>query len=49
MIFLLILFPFFSIPQELMSLLRSKGAEALDVSSSEESEDSDGDDNEVSC
>lgn len=45
---LLIIYFFFSIPQELMSLLRSKGAEALDVSSSEESEDSDGDDNEVS-
>lgn len=31
-----------------MSLLRRKGAEALNVSSSEESEDSDVDDNEVS-
>lgn len=29
-------------------MLRKKGAEALDVSSSEESEDSDVDDNEVS-
>lgn len=47
-ILLIIYFFFSSIPQELMSLLRSKGAEALDVSSSEESEDSDGDDNEVS-
>lgn len=31
-----------------MSMLRSKGAEALDVGSSEESEDSDLDENEVS-
>lgn len=31
-----------------MSLLRSKGAEVLDVSSSEDSDDSDLDDNEVS-
>lgn len=31
-----------------MSLLRSKGAEELDVSSSDESDDSDVDENEVS-